>query len=113
MTYRPKDWELPIGIADKSLKKNHTYKLILSGENDKRYSMSLLTERDKNLFEAGADAMLEAILKTGQYISNQVDKKYFNATVIQNGTINQDSLILARSLKKGESGTLVFIPDKE
>lgn len=97
MTYRPKDWKLPIGIADKSLKKNHTYKLILSGKTDKRYSMSLLTERDKNLFEAGADAMLESLRCKKEHLSG----------ADLSGVVSQ----LFKNLTN--KGVWVFIPDKE
>ena len=53
---------------------------------------------NSRVFEAGADAMLGAIKKDAQYLNNDGSAPY--------------GMVLARSLKRGDRGWLVFIPDK-
>ena len=49
------------------------------------------------VFEAGADAMLEALKQEGEYVKNG----------------GSYPCVLTRSLKKGESGWLVFIEEDD
>ena len=49
-------------------------------------------------FEAGADAILEALKREGEYLHNTGLSPY--------------GYVLVRSLKRGEKGYLIFIPGK-
>jgi len=56
-------------------------------------------------FEAGADAMLEALKKQG--IPNDVYQSYLKGAILQGLDIKQPYTYF------GKKGTLVFIPDEE
>ena len=67
----------------------------------------------RDIFEAGADAMLEALRGMGERVDNTGAYPKPKATVIQNGVITEEPLMLVASLKKGEHGVMVFIPDEK
>ena len=64
-------------------------------------------------YEAGATAMLEALRGMGERVDNTGAYPKPKATVIQNGVITEEPLMLVASLKKGEHGVMVFIPDEK
>jgi hypothetical protein len=87
--WRPEGWKTPNIVALKEVKAG------LVTADQVRY----LTEQECKAYEAGADALLEALKKDGQFVNNDGLKPY--------------GMVLARSLKRGEKGWLAFIPDKD
>jgi hypothetical protein len=72
----------------------------------------MAVNKEYRVFEEGVDATLEALKKGGEYVENSPTYPRPRVTVVDNGTISEDSLILARSIKRGEKGYLVFIPEE-
>ena len=73
-------------------------------ENDKFHCLMQLTKGGGThadvyeVYEAGADAILKALVSDGKYLHNTGTMPY--------------GYVLGRSLKLGEKGWLVFIPDE-
>jgi hypothetical protein len=70
--WRPKDWKKPDAIALKGAKPG----LVMLGQ------VRFLTEKEVNSFEAGADAMLEALRSKGLKVSNIAFEHQGNGVVV-------------------------------
>ena len=94
MSHRPEGWE-------------DTVKHILSGIGKVKGEPYPILIQDglewditrRKLIEAGADAIVKALKKDGQFVHNTGASPY--------------GIVLVRTLKQGEKGYLVFIPSEE
>ncbi len=85
MSWRPKDWIKNISFEDLS--------------QIEPSLVSMMTEREIKIYEAGADAMLEALRGTGWHVD---DDSSFSSL--------KEHCTLSNS---GNTGTYIFIPDEK
>ena len=95
MSYKPDDWDekKKRAVSEKGMLPPQTeFPVVIPS--------SLAWEMLKaQLYEAGADAMLESLKKNGEYLHNTGTMPY--------------GYVLGRSLKLGDKGWLVFIPEEK